>query len=102
MLEVGQPGLSIAESQAHFSLWAILAAPLIAGNDLRSMPKEIAAILLNKEVIAVDQDAKGIEGTLVKKEGVLEVWARPLADGSQAVVFFQPELNLGPDYRRVA
>jgi len=96
MLEVGQPGLSIAESQAHFSLWAILAAPLIAGNDLRSMPKEIAAILLNKEVIAVDQDAKGIEGTLVKKEGVLEVWARPLADGSQAVVFFNRSLTSAP------
>jgi alpha-galactosidase len=88
MLEVGQPGLSIAESQAHFSLWAILAAPLIAGNDLRSMPQEIAAILSNKEVISVDQDAKGIEGTLVKTEGALEVWARPLADGSQAVVLF--------------
>ena len=52
------------------------------------MPQEIAAILLSKEVIAVDQDAKGIEGTRVKKNGALEVWARPLADGSEAVIFF--------------
>lgn len=88
MLQVGRPGLSIEESRAHFSLWAILAAPLIAGNDMRSMSPEVASILLNKEVIAVDQDLKGVQGTRVKNEGDLEIWTRPLSGGSQAVVLF--------------
>ena len=88
MLEVGQRGMSLEESRAHFSLWAILAAPLIATNDLRSMPPEIASILLNREVIAVDQDSMGIEGTRVSSEGGLEIWARRLADGGRAVVLF--------------
>ena len=63
----------------------ILAAPLIAGNDIRSMSPEIAEILKNKEVIAVDQDQLGMQGRRVKREGELEVWARQLADGSRAV-----------------
>jgi alpha-galactosidase len=88
MLEVGSPGLSVEESRAHFSLWAILAAPLIAGCDLRAMPQEIAEILLNKEVIAVDQDAAGKQGTRVKRDGEHEVWARPLEGGASAVVLF--------------
>src|SRR5208283_4641898 len=62
MLEVGNPGLTLAESRAHFSLWCMLAAPLMAGNDVRKMPEEVRAILTNKEVIAIDQDPLGKEG----------------------------------------
>ncbi|MEA2175354.1 MAG: alpha-galactosidase [Blastocatellia bacterium] len=85
MLEVGNGGMTTAEYRAHFSLWCILAAPLMAGNDIRSMPPEIAEILTNKELIAVDQDAMGLQGRRVKREGELDVWARQLADGSRAV-----------------
>ena len=88
MLQVGQRGLTVEESRAHFSLWAILAAPLIATNDLRSMTPEIRDILLNREVIAVDQDSAGIQGTRLRVEGHSEVWMRPLSDGSRAVVLF--------------
>ena len=88
MLQVGQRGLTLEESRAHFSLWAILAAPLIVTNDLRSMTPEIHKILLNREVIAVDQDSGGIEGTRVRVEGHSEVWMRSLSDGSRAVVLF--------------
>ena len=85
MLEVGNGGMTTTEYRSHFSLWCILAAPLIAGNDIRSMSPEIAEILTNKEVIAVDQDQLGMQGRRVKREGELEVWARQLADGSRAV-----------------
>jgi alpha-galactosidase len=74
------------EYRTHFSLWAILAAPLIAGNDLRDMRPEIHDILTNKEVVAVDQDPLGREGERVAKNGDLEVWAKQLKDGSRAVV----------------
>ena len=88
LLQVGQRGLTVEESRAQFSLWAILAAPLIATNDLRSLTPEIREIQLNREVIAVDQDSAGIEGTRVRVEGHREVWMRPLKDGSRAVVLF--------------
>ena len=86
MLEVGNGGMTDTEYRSHFSLWAMLAAPLIAGNDLRSMTPEIHDILTNKEVIAVDQDPLGSEGRRVSKSGDLEVWARPLLDGGRAVI----------------
>ncbi|MGC2540493.1 MAG: glycoside hydrolase family 27 protein [Candidatus Sulfotelmatobacter sp.] len=86
MLEVGNGGMTNTENRAHFSLWAILAAPLIAGNDLRDMRPEIHDILTNKEVIAVDQDPLGREGERVWKNGDLEVWAKQLKDGSRAVI----------------
>jgi alpha-galactosidase len=96
MLEVGVSrlwgfppfiGLSETESRTHFSLWAIMAAPLIAGNDLTSMSETTRQILTNAEVIAVDQDPLGIQGTRVRDEGELEVWSKPLAeDGARAVV----------------
>jgi alpha-galactosidase len=88
MLEVGNGGMTTDEYRAHFSLWAILAAPLIAGNDLRDMKPEIREILAHKEVIAVDQDAAGIQGRRVRKTGDLEVWSKPLQDGSRAVILF--------------
>ena len=97
MLEVGNGGMTNTEYQAHFSLWAVLAAPLIAGNDVRSMSREIHDILTNKEVIAVDQDPLGQEARRVRKDGDTEVWSRPLEDGSRAVVVF----NRGKDVRSI-
>jgi alpha-galactosidase len=66
----------------------LLAAPLLAGNDLRTMTPETKELLTNAEVIAVDQDAKGVQGHRIWQEGPLEIWAKPLADGSQAVGLF--------------
>jgi alpha-galactosidase len=91
MLEIGNGGMSIDEYQTHMSLWSILAAPLLAGNDIRDMKPEIAAILMNKEVIAVDQDKLGKQGVRVAKDGDTQVWSKPLADGGLAVGLF----NLG-------
>jgi alpha-galactosidase len=84
MLEVGNPGLSNEESRSHFSLGCMLAAPLIAGNDLRSMPADIREILTNKEVIAVDQDALGHQGQRYRKYGDTEVWRKELTGNSEA------------------
>jgi alpha-galactosidase len=70
------------------SLWSILAAPLLAGNDLRSMTPAIHEILTNREVIAVDQDEAGKQGRRIAKSGEQETWARPLFDGGQAIGMF--------------
>ena len=86
MLEVGNGGMTNTEYRSHFSLWAILAAPLIAGNDLRDMAPEIHDILTNQEVIAVDQDALGSEGRRVRKENSSDVWVKQLKNGNRAVV----------------
>ena len=86
MLEVGNGGMTTTEYRSHFSLWAILAAPLIAGNDLRNMTPETHDILTNKEVIAVDQDPMGREGRRVAKDGDLEIWAKQMQDGGRAVI----------------
>jgi alpha-galactosidase len=86
MLEVGNGGMTENEYRAHFSLWAILAAPLIAGNDLRSMTPEIASILTNREVIAIDQDRLGRQGRRAAKDGDKEVWVKEIADGNRAAV----------------
>jgi alpha-galactosidase len=88
MMEVGNGGMTIPEYRAHFSFWALLAAPLIAGNDVRSMSPEIKEILTNAEVIAVNQDKLGQQGRRIWKDGDLEVWSKPLADGSRAVILF--------------
>ena len=88
MLEIGNGGMSDTEYRSHFSLWALMAAPLMAGNDVASMNEATRAILLNREVIAVDQDALGIQGHRVRDDGDLEVWSRPLADGGRAVILF--------------
>jgi alpha-galactosidase len=88
MLEVGNGGMSPTEYRSHFSFWCLLAAPLIAGNDLKNMPPEIKEILTNKEVIEVDQDALGMEGHRVRKNGDLEVWAKQMKDRSRAVILF--------------
>ena len=88
MLEVGNGGMNADEYRTHMSLWALLAAPLLAGNDLSTMTPETVAILTNHDVIAVDQDAAGKQGDRVSEEGPIEVWAKPLADGSKAVGIF--------------
>ena len=85
MLEVGNGGMTTTEYRSHFSLWCLLAAPLMAGNDIRNMTPEIHDILTNKELIAVDQDALGIQGHRVKQSGGLEVWSKQLSDGGRAV-----------------
>ncbi len=86
MLEVGNGGMTDTEYRSHFSLWAILAAPLMAGNDLDTMTPAIHDILTNKEVIAVDQDALGLEGRRVRHGEDGDVWVKQLQDGSRAVV----------------
>ncbi len=88
MLEVGNHGLTLAENRAHFSFWALFAAPLMAGNDLAAMKPAIKNILTNREVIAVDQDPLGMQGRKVHDGGAHEVWVKPLADGSRAVILF--------------
>jgi alpha-galactosidase len=88
MLEVGNGKMKEEEYRTHMSLWCLLAAPLLAGNDLSKMTSETLAILTNPEVVAVDQDTLGIQGHRVAQEGQLEVWVKLLADGSKAVGLF--------------
>ena len=84
MLEVGNGHMTADEYRTHMSLWALTAAPLLAGNDLRTMTEKTKSILMNKEVIAVDQDVLGKQAVPVK-EGELERWVKPLADGGVAI-----------------
>jgi len=111
MLEVGNPargdphryGLTDTEARAHFSLWAMMKAPLLAGCDLTNLTAAARSTLTNAEVIAVNQDALGVQGRVVKREnhadfGALEVWAAPLEDGDLAVLLFNRDDDLeGPD-----
>ncbi len=87
MLEVGNGGMTRDEYITHFSMWSMLAAPLMAGNDIRRMDKETMEILTNKEVIAVDQDTKGEQGRRFMDMGDHEIWAKPLSNGELAVCF---------------
>ena len=84
MMEVGN-AMAVNEDRAHFSMWAMLAAPLIAGNDLREMAPETIEILTHKEVIAVNQDPLGIQGLKYRDEGDLEIWFKPLSGGDWAM-----------------
>ena len=93
MLEVGNGRLSLAENRTHFSMWAMLAAPLLAGNDLPNMTPEVRAILTNRDVIAIDQDRLGHEATHAYSDGEVDVWTRPLSGGAMAVAV----VNAGPD-----
>jgi alpha-galactosidase len=88
MLEIGNGGMSPAEYRSHFSLWAMMASPLMAGNDIAHMDETTRSILLNKEVIAVDQDALGVQGHRVAKDGDKEVWVKPIAGGGRALLLF--------------
>ena len=80
--------MTSVEYRTHMSLWALLSAPLLAGNDLRSMSDATRQILTNADVIAVDQDAMGRQGRRVRQTGDLEVWSKPLAGGGYAVGLF--------------
>ena len=91
MMEVGNEGLTFAESRAHFSLWGILAAPLMAGNDVRKMTPEITALLTDKEALAINQDPLGKQGWRFRAEPGREIWVRELAGGDWAVAL----LNTG-------
>jgi alpha-galactosidase len=86
MMEVGN-GMSVNEDRAHFSMWCMLAAPLIAGNDLRNMTDETIAILTNRGAIAINQDPLGIQGFKYESENGLETWVKPLAKDQWAVCF---------------
>ncbi|MDB5691748.1 MAG: glycoside hydrolase family 27 protein [Alphaproteobacteria bacterium] len=88
MLEIGNGGLTNTEYRSHFSLWAMMAAPLIAGNDVAAMSDATKAILLNREVIAIDQDPLGVQGHRVAKDGDREIWLKPLSGGRQALLLF--------------
>lgn len=93
MLEVGNGKLTAAENRTHFSWWAMLAAPLLAGNDLAHMSQEVKSILGNRDVIAIDQDPLGKQATRAYAEGEVEVWTRPLQGGAMAVAI----INVGSE-----
>lgn len=88
MLEVGNGKLTFEESKAHFSFWCLLAAPLLAGNDITNMSDTTKRILTNSDAIAIDQDALGIQGSKKIDEGHFEVWTKPLKGGDVAVIYF--------------
>ncbi|MCD4746034.1 MAG: glycoside hydrolase family 27 protein [Bacteroidales bacterium] len=93
MLEVGNGGLNDTECIAHFSLWCMLAAPLMAGNDLRDMSESITEILTNKEVIAIDQDVLGKQGYKIRDDGDFEVWYKPMESENIAICFLNRSTN---------
>src|SRR5207245_577581 len=91
-------GMSDAEYRTHLALWAVLAAPLMAGNDLRAMTAPTRELLTSPEVIAIDQDALGRQGRRLRAESAGEVWVRDLAGGAQALAL----TNHGEDAREIA
>ena len=102
MLEIGNGGLTLAEERSHMSLWCMLAAPLMAGNDLRSMKKETIEILTNPEIIAIDQDPLGKQGYKIVEDDHVhyehyEVFLKPLEKGDLAICFF----NRGEKLKKV-
>lgn len=97
MLEVGN-GMPVNEDRAHFSMWCMLAAPLISGNDLRTMSPATLAILTNPEVIAIDQDPLGVEGFVYATNANVEIWFKPLAGGDWAMCL----LNRNPEAKTIA
>jgi alpha-galactosidase len=88
MLEVGNGGMTDTEYRSHFSLWAMMAAPLLIGSDLRTATPATLSIITNHDVIAVDQDPLGRQGHVVRASGGTHVLAKPLADGDIAVALF--------------
>jgi alpha-galactosidase len=86
MMEVAH-GMSVNEDRAHFSMWCMLASPLIAGNDLREMTPETIRILTNKDLIAVNQDKLGVQAYLYKQQDSVDTWIKPLANGEVAICF---------------
>ena len=92
MLEVGN-GMPLNESKAHFSMWCMLTAPLVAGNDLRTMTPETQSLLANKEVIAIDQDSLGIQGFRHSVKDSVETWLKPLKNGEWAVFLLNRSIS---------
>jgi alpha-galactosidase len=93
MLEVGNEGMTLSESRAHFSLWCMLAAPLIAGNDVRNMSPAVHGILTNRDVIALDQDPLGKQGTRLRADADSELWIKELSGGQFAVCLLNTSAN---------
>jgi alpha-galactosidase len=85
MLEVGNGGMTYEEYKTHFSLWCMLASPLMAGNDLQNMTPETKSILLNKEIIALDQDSLGRQAVCYRDNGDYQIWIKPLVNNEKAV-----------------
>jgi alpha-galactosidase len=98
MLQVGNGQLTDGENRAHFYLWAVLNAPLMAGNDLRRMTPAVRDLLCDPDVIAIDQDWGGRQGTRIGPAGAGEVWAKPMSDGGAAVVL----LNRSDEVRDIS
>ncbi|MBC7888472.1 MAG: glycoside hydrolase family 27 protein [Ferruginibacter sp.] len=86
MLQVGN-GMTLSEDRTHFSIWCMMAAPLIAGNDIRKMSKETHALLIDKDVLAIDQDTLGVQGFKYSDKDSLQTWFKPLGNGAWAVCF---------------
>lgn len=97
MLEVGN-GMTVAEDRTHFSMWCMLAAPLMMGNDLRKMNNATHSILTDKDAIAIDKDALGIQAFRYSKNNMMETWFKPLSDGGWAVCF----LNRGSNPQKIS
>jgi alpha-galactosidase len=97
MLEVGN-GMTLNEDRTHFSLWCMMAAPLMAGNDLRKMTGRTGEILTNRDMIAIDQDALGIQGFKYADKDGLQVWFKPLKNGDWAACF----INRSGETRQIA
>lgn len=89
MLEIGNGKQTADEYKTQFTMWCLLPAPLLLGNDVRKMTEETKAILMNKEAIAVNQDPAVIPARRIRKTDAVELWSRKLADGSLAVVLLQ-------------
>jgi len=88
MLEVGNGGMTINEYKSHFALWSLLKAPLLIGCDLVNISKDTLDLLGNEEIIRVNQDKLGVQGSRVSQNGDLEVWAGPVENGEVAAVLF--------------
>jgi alpha-galactosidase len=88
MLEIGNGGMNRSEYQVHMSLWAMLSAPLLAGNDLSRMTADTKEILMNRDVIAIDQDELGHQGRRIWTQGPMEIWLKDLSNGKHAIAFF--------------
>jgi alpha-galactosidase len=105
MLEIGNDGMNHSEYEVHMSLWAMPSAPLLAGNDLSQTTQETKAILTNRDVIAVDQDALGRQGRRIWAEGPMEVWVKELRGGERAIASFNPgesAMDCDPNLRALA
>uniref|UniRef100_A0A2P2JQD6 Alpha-galactosidase n=1 Tax=Rhizophora mucronata TaxID=61149 RepID=A0A2P2JQD6_RHIMU len=96
MLEVGNGGMMLAEYRSHFSVWALMKAPLLIGCDVRSASRHALRIIRNKEVIDVNQDPLGVQGRKIRSKAGLEIWAGPLSRKKVVVVLWNRSLSKAP------